>query len=354
MPNTPTTAVLIPCLNEEQTIRKVVTDFRRELPDAVIYVYDNRSTDSTSAEAKAAGAIVRYSPERGKGNVLRRMLRDIDADRYVLVDGDDTYPAEDVHQLLDTLDDGWDMVVGDRLSSTYFTENKRPFHNSGNRLVRFAINKAFHAEIRDVMSGYRAFNRLFAKSYSVLSDGFEIETEMTIHALDNKMRVTEVPVQYRDRPDGSESKLNTFSDGFKVLGLIFRLIYVNRPLPFFGTLAVIIGGVGLGLAIWVCVLFWKTGEVTRFPTLIGATMLMLFGIISLFTGLILEVVARKDRARFMFDANIFVASVNGDYGVTGTPHLADTPTATEGSYTTGGETELRSGSFSAETSDSLD
>ncbi len=329
MVNSLTTAVLIPCLNEEVTIRKVVEDFRHELPDAQIYVYDNRSTDNTASEARQAGAIVRFSPERGKGNVLRRMLRDIDADRYVLVDGDDTYPAEDVHKLLGTLDEGWDMVVGDRLSSTYFTENKRPFHNSGNRLVRFSINHAFHAHINDVMTGYRAFNRLFAKSYAVLANGFEIETEMTIHALDRKMRVTEVPVQYRDRPEGSESKLSTFSDGFKVLGMIFRLNYENRPLPFFGTLGVITGGVGIGLLIWIFVMFWRTGEVAKFPTLIGATMLVLFGIISCFTGLVLQVMGRRAREHFAFESNIFLATVNSEYGVTGENLHSETPTASE-------------------------
>lgn len=303
-----TTAVLIPCLNEEKTIGKVVEDFRRELPDAQIYVYDNASDDRTSEIAAAAGAIVRLAPERGKGNVLRRMLRDIDADRYVLVDGDDTYPAQDVHALLDSIDNGWDMVVGDRLSSTYFTENKRPFHNSGNRLVRSVINHTFHAQIRDVMSGYRAFNNLFAKSYAVMANGFEIETEMTIFALDHKIRVTEVPVQYRDRIEGSESKLSTFSDGAKVLNMIFRLVYENRPLPFFGTAGVIIGGVGFGLALWVCIEFAQTGQVRRFPLLIGATMLMVIGVISLFTGLILTVMARRDRSRFAFMAQTYVAT----------------------------------------------
>ena len=268
-----TTAVLIPCLNEEQTIGKVVADFRRELPDAVIYVYDNASDDRTSQVAADAGAIVRMAPERGKGNVLRRMLRDIDADRYVLVDGDDTYPAEDVHTLLDTLDQGWDMVVGDRLSSTYFTENKRPFHNTGNRLVRSAINSTFHAQIRDVMSGYRVFDNLFAKAYGVMSNGFEIETEMTIFALDRKLRVTEVPIQ-----------------------------------PFFGTLGGIIGGVGLGLALWVCIEFAQTGMVRRFPLLIGSTMLMIIGVIAVFTGLVLAVFARKDRSRFAFAAQTYIAA----------------------------------------------
>ena len=297
-----TTAVLIPCLNEEQTIGKVVADFRRELPDAVIYVYDNASDDRTSQVAADAGAIVRMAPERGKGNVLRRMLRDIDADRYVLVDGDDTYPAEDVHTLLDTLDQGWDMVVGDRLSSTYFTEN------TGNRLVRSAINSTFHAQIRDVMSGYRVFDNLFAKAYGVMSNGFEIETEMTIFALDRKLRVTEVPIQYRDRPEGSTSKLSTFSDGAKVLNLIFRLAYENRPLPFFGTLGGIIGGVGLGLALWVCIEFAQTGMVRRFPLLIGSTMLMIIGVIAVFTGLVLAVFARKDRSRFAFAAQTYIAA----------------------------------------------
>ena len=303
-----TTAVLIPCLNEEKTIGRVVTAFRQQLPDAQIYVYDNASDDRTSEFAAQAGAIVRIAPERGKGNVLRRMLRDIDADRYVLVDGDDTYPAQDVHALLDALDKGWDMVVGDRLSSTYFTENKRPFHNSGNRLVRSVINHTFHAHVHDVMSGYRAFNNLFAKSYAVMSNGFEIETEMTIFALDRKMRVTEVPVQYRDRVEGSVSKLSTFSDGAKVLNMIFRLVYENRPLPFFGSLGVIIGGVGFGLALWVCIEFAQTGEVRRFPLLIGSTMLMLIGVISIFTGLILAVMARRDRAQFAFESQIYIAS----------------------------------------------
>lgn len=303
-----TTAVLIPCLNEERTIGKVVAAFRRELPDAQIYVYDNASDDQTSERAAQAGAIVRMAPERGKGNVLRRMLRDIDADRYVLVDGDDTYPAQDVHALLDALDNGWDMVVGDRLSSTYFTENKRRFHNSGNRFVRCVINRMFHAHIRDVMSGYRAFNNLFAKSYAVMSDGFEIETEMTIFALDRKMRVTEVPVQYRDRVEGSVSKLNTFSDGAKVLNMIFRLVYENRPLPFFGSLGALIGGVGFGLALWVCIEFAQTGEVRRFPLLIGSTMLMLIGVVSIFTGLVLTVMARRTRTQFAFESQIYIAS----------------------------------------------
>lgn len=300
-----TTAVLIPCLNEEQTIGKVVSDFRKELPDAQIYVYDNASDDHTAQIAAAAGAIVRLAPERGKGNVLRRMLRDIDADRYVLVDGDDTYPAEDVHVLLSTLDEGWDMVVGDRLSSTYFTENKRPFHNVGNRLVRSAINHTFHAHIHDVMSGYRVFNNLFAKSYAVMSNGFEIETEMMIFAMDRKLRVTESPVQYRDRPEGSISKLSTFSDGLRVLNLIFRLVYENRPLPFFGTLGAVIGGAGLGLAIWVCVEFAQTGVVRRFPLLIGSTMLMIIGVIAFFTGLVLTVFANKARTQFAFEAQIY-------------------------------------------------
>ena len=214
-------AVLIPCYNESVTIKKVVEDYKKVLPEAVIYVYDNNSTDNTAELAKEAGAEVRYERRQGKGNVIRTMFRDIDADCYVMIDGDDTYPADNARELVDAVLNGEaDMVIGDRLSSTYFTENKRPFHNSGNKIVRWSINKLFHSDVTDIMTGYRAFSRQFVKSYPVLSKGFEIETEMTIHCLDKNFKIVEIPVSYRDRPEGSVSKLNTFSDGAKVLKTI--------------------------------------------------------------------------------------------------------------------------------------
>lgn len=212
----PTIAVLIPCYNESKTISKVIKDMKSSLPDATVYVYDNNSSDGTDQIAEASGAIVRYEPRQGKGNVIQAMFADVNADVYVMVDGDDTYPAEDAPKMVNAVCNGADMVVGDRLSSTYFTENKRAFHNSGNRIVRFLINSLFKANIRDIMTGYRAFNRSFVKNFPVLSKGFEIETEMTIHALDKNFNIVEIPITYRDRPIGSESKLNTFSDGFKL------------------------------------------------------------------------------------------------------------------------------------------
>ena len=227
-------AVLIPCYNESQTIEKVVREYHEALPEADIYVYDNNSTDGTDEIARRAGAIVRYEYRQGKGNVVRSMFRDIDADCYLMIDGDDTYPAENARQMVDlVLDKGVDMVVGGRLSSTYFTENKRPFHNSGNRVVRYLINKLFNNNVRDIMTGYRAFSRMFVKSFPVLSKGFEIETEMTIHAVDKNFLLEEVPVTYRDRPEGSESKLNTFSDGFRVLRTIASLFREYKPFKFF-------------------------------------------------------------------------------------------------------------------------
>ena len=298
--------VIIPCLNEEKTIFKVVSDFKRELPSADIIVYDNDSTDGTVLDAIRAGAIIRTVHDRGKGNVLRHALRGVDADRCVLVDGDDTYPAESVHEMLDELDDGYDLVVGDRLSSTYFTENKRPFHNIGNRIVRGSINWAFHAHMRDPMSGYRAFNRRFAKTYAVLSDGFEIETEMTIHALDKKLLVKEIPIGYRDRPEGSVSKLHTVRDGFRVLRLILRLFYEHRPIPFFCGSGLVIGLIGALFSLSVFIDYWHTGLVLRFPTLIGAVMMIVLGFICFFTGLMLDVIARKDRERFSMESEIFL------------------------------------------------
>ena len=232
-------AVLIPCYNESKTIEKVVKDFKKVLPEAVIYVYDNNSTDHTDEIARKAGAVVRYEYQQGKGNVIRRMFREIDAECYVMADGDDTYPAEFAPEMVEkVLKKKVDMVIGDRLSSTYFTENKRPFHNFGNSLVRKAINVMFKTEIKDIMTGYRAFSYQFVKSFPVLSKGFEIETEMSIHAVDKNMLLENVIIEYRDRPEGSESKLNTYSDGFKVLKTIGRLFKSYKPLAFFGTISV--------------------------------------------------------------------------------------------------------------------
>ena len=228
-----TIAVLIPCYNESQTITKVVSAFRTALPEATVYVYDNNSTDGTDELARAAGAVVRYERRQGKGNVIRSMFRQIEADCYLMVDGDDTYPAEHARQMCDlVLEQQADMVIGDRLSATYFTENSRAFHNMGNRLVRKLINSLFGSHIHDIMTGYRAFSRLFVKSFPVLSKGFEIETEMTIHAVDKNFLIREIPVEYRDRPEGSVSKLNTYADGMKVLGTIFKLYKDYKPMAF--------------------------------------------------------------------------------------------------------------------------
>ena len=233
-------AVLIPCYNESKTIEKVVKDYKEVLPEADIYVYDNNSTDGTDEIARKAGAIVKYEYRQGKGNVIRSMFKDIDADCYLMIDGDDTYPKENAREMCDfVLNKGVDMVVGDRLSSTYFTENKRPFHNVGNRLVRWLINSLFKGHINDIMTGYRAFSYEFVKTFPVLSKGFEIENEMTIHALDKNMYVEELPVEYRDRPAGSVSKLNTYSDGFKVLKTIARLFKEYKPMIFFGLISLL-------------------------------------------------------------------------------------------------------------------
>ena len=250
-------AILIPCYNESQTIAKVVADYRAVLPEADIYVYDNNSSDGTDAIAREAGAIVRYERRQGKGNVIRTMFREIDADCYLMVDGDDTYPAEHAREMVDlVLNEGADMVVGDRLSSTYFTENKRRFHNTGNVLVRKLVNLFFHGDVKDIMTGYRAFSKLFVKSFPVLSKGFEIETEMTIHALNKNMVLRNVLVSYRDRPEGSESKLNTVSDGMKVLFTIARLVRKNRPMAFWG----ILGGVFAAITAVLGVLAGVTGS----------------------------------------------------------------------------------------------
>ena len=296
-------AVLLPCYNEEATIGKVVRDFKAALPDAAIYVYDNNSTDRTAEIAAAEGAIVRKEPRQGKGNVVRAMFEDIDADVYVMADGDDTYPADAAPAMVEKVLEGYDMVIGDRLSSTYFQENKRPFHNFGNRLVRGSINGLFGAHVTDIMTGYRAFNFTFVKTYPVLSRGFEVETEMTIHSLNNNLRLFEMPIQYRDRPEGSVSKLDTVGDGIKVMSTIFRMIREYKPLPFFGGLGLIIGIVGIVLCGTVTFEFAKTSVVTHFPTLIGAVMLVITGLLLIIAGIILDVMAKNDRKTFVIDTN---------------------------------------------------
>ena len=273
-------AVLLPCYNEEVTIGKVVRDFKASLPDATIYVYDNNSTDRTAEIAEAEGAIVRREPRQGKGNVIRAMFEDIDADVYVMADGDDTYPADAAPAMVAKVLEGYDMVIGDRLSSTYFQENKRPFHNFGNRLVRGSINGLFGAHVTD-----------------------EVETEMTIHSLNNNLRLFEMPIQYRDRPEGSVSKLDTVGDGIKVMSTIFRMIREYKPLPFFGGLGLIIGIVGIVLCGTVTFEFAKTGVVTHFPTLIGAVMLVITGLLLIIAGIILDVMAKNDRKTFVIDTN---------------------------------------------------
>ncbi|MBQ2089709.1 MAG: glycosyltransferase [Lachnospiraceae bacterium] len=292
-------AVLIPCYNESQTIEKVVTDFKRALPDAVVYVYDNNSTDNTAEIAAAAGAVVRHEYQQGKGNVIRRMFRDIDAQCYLMVDGDDTYPAEFAPEMAaKVLERNVDMVVGDRLSSTYFEENKRPFHNFGNSLVRWSINKLFHNDIKDIMTGYRAFSYQFVKTFPVLSQGFEIETEMTIHASDKNMFMENVVIEYRDRPEGSESKLNTYSDGMKVLLTIAGLFRNYKPMAFFGAISLILAVLGIGFMIPVLMDYARTGLVDRFPTLIVCGFVLMTAIISFFSGMILQTIAHKNRQDF--------------------------------------------------------
>ncbi|MBR3050450.1 MAG: glycosyltransferase [Selenomonadaceae bacterium] len=300
-------AVLIPCYNESQTIAKVVRDFKQALPDARIYVYDNNSTDGTDEIARAAGAIVRYEYRQGKGNVIRTMFRDIDADCYLMIDGDDTYPAEHAREMCDLILSGAaDMVIGDRLSSTYFTENKRPFHNVGNVMVRKFINMFWRPKnpILDVMTGYRAFSPLFVKSFPVLSKGFEIETEMTIHALDKNFLLRSVPVNYRDRPAGSESKLNTYVDGAKVIMTIFNLYRDYKPLKFFGVVAAILAIIALILFVPVFLQYLQTSLVPRFPTLIVSGFLMLAALLSLACGLILDTIAKNNRKTFELHMNL--------------------------------------------------
>ena len=292
-------AVLIPCYNESVTIAKVVSDFKAVLPEADIYVYDNNSTDGTDEVARAAGAIVKYEYRRGKGNVVRSMFRDITADCYLMADGDDTYPAEYARELVDLVLDGKaDMAIGDRLSTTYFTENKRPFHNSGNVLVRKLINRIFKGNVTDIMTGYRAFSPLFVKSYPVVHAGFEIETDMTIFALDKNLTIRAIPVGYRDRPEGSESKLNTVKDGFRVLKTILQLFKDYKPLPFFGLIALVLFLIGLAAFIPVLVEYFRSGIVPRFPTMITALFIILASIEALCCGLVLDTQVKNNRKMY--------------------------------------------------------
>ena len=289
-------AVLIPCFNESTTIEKVVNDFKIAFPDSVIYVYDNNSTDGTADIAAKAGAIVRREYRQGKGNVIRSMFRQIDAECYLMIDGDDTYPAKDAKKMCDlVLNKGVDMVIGDRLSSTYFAENKRPFHNLGNRMVRSIINWLFGSNVRDIMTGYRAFSYRFVKNFPMLSKGFEIETEMTIHALDKNFLLEEIVVNYKDRPEGSVSKLNTYLDGIKVLTTIARLFRDYKPFAFFGCWALLIAIIALALFIPVLLEYFDSGLVPRFPTLIVSTVLGMMALMLWASGIILEVIAKKHR-----------------------------------------------------------
>jgi glycosyltransferase involved in cell wall biosynthesis len=290
-------AVLIPCYNEEKTIEQVVGDFRRELPEATIYVYDNNSTDRTAEVAARAGAVVRRERRQGKGNVVRSMFRDVDADVYVMVDGDNTYPAEFVHQLIQPILDGEaDMVSGDRLSNgSYVQENKRPFHNLGNHMVKVLINRLFHADLRDIMTGYRAFNRRFVKNMPVASEGFEIETEMTLHALDKKFSIVEIPIDYRDRPEGSFSKLNTFSDGMRVLKTVFWIFKDYKPLAFFSFCALVFFLAGLAMGIPVISEYLATGWISKLPSAVLAVGLMMLATTSLTSGFILDTIVKQHK-----------------------------------------------------------
>ena len=298
-------AVLIPCYNESATVEKVVKDWKKALPNAEVYVYDNNSTDNTDKIAKKAGAIVRYEYKQGKGNVIRSMFRDIDADCYIMIDGDDTYPVENGQEMCNLILEGKaDMVIGDRLSSTYFTENKRPFHNFGNKIVRWLINKLFKNNVKDIMTGYRAFSYEFVKSFPVLSKGFEIETEMTIHAVDKNFKLVEIPVTYRDRPEGSKSKLNTYSDGIKVLKTIAVLFKEYKPTLFFSLISFLLLILSLVLGIPVFIDYFKTGLVLRFPTLIVSCIILVIAILLWISGIILSVINKKHKQLYELYLNI--------------------------------------------------
>lgn len=292
-------AILIPCYNEAKTIEKVVKDYKKVLPTSDIYVYDNNSSDHTDEIAYKAGAIVKYEYRQGKGNVIRTMFRDINADCYLMIDGDDTYPAESAQEMCDLVLSGKaDMVIGDRLSSTYFTENKRPFHNFGNRIVRLLINKLFNNNIKDIMTGYRALSYDFVKGFPVLSKNFEIETEMTIHAVDKNYKIKEIPVSYRDRPNGSISKLNTYSDGIKVLKTIATLFKEYKPMGFFSIISLLLVLISLFFLIPVFEGYFKTGLVEKFPSLIVGCFIILTSILSLMCGIILQVIVKKDKQQY--------------------------------------------------------
>lgn len=294
-------AVLIPCYNEAETIAKVVDDWKQALPEAVVYVYNNNSTDDTASIAEAHGAVVRNEFKQGKGNVIRRMFREIDALCYIMVDGDDTYPAGCGREMVDlVLNKNVDMVIGDRLSSTYFKENKRLFHNFGNSFVRGSINMLFKSDIKDIMTGYRAFSYLFVKSFPVLSEGFEIETEMTIHCLDKNMSTANVVVDYRDRPKGSMSKLNTVSDGVKVIGTILKLYKNYKPLKFFGLVSAVLTIISIVGCIPVLADYFATGLVARFPTLIVCGFVFIAALISFFSGLQLQTIKQQNRQNFEY------------------------------------------------------
>lgn len=298
-------ALLIPCYNEAKTIGKVIADAKKYIPEAVIYVYDNNSTDGTADIAAAAGAVVRHEYQQGKGNVIRRMFREIDAECYLMTDGDDTYPLEYAKEMTDlVLNKKIDMVIGDRLSSTYFTENKRPFHNFGNSLVRWSINSLFKCHIKDIMTGFRAFSFEFAKTFPILSKGFEIETEMTIHSVYNNMSIENVIVEYRDRPQGSVSKLNTYSDGFKVIRTILRLFRNYQPFKFFAMISLLLTVIATIFLVPVLSAYFSTGLVLRFPTLIVCGFVYLAALQSFFAGLILSNNATKNRRDFEFQLNL--------------------------------------------------
>ena len=304
-------AVLVPCFNEGPTIGKVVRDFKTVLPNATVYVYDNNSTDNTAEEAREAGAVVRRECQQGKGNVIRRMFSEIDAECYVIVDGDDTYPAEAAAEMVEhVLRDRADMVIGDRLSSTYFSENKRPFHNLGNSMVRWFINKLFNNDIKDIMTGYRAFSYRFVKTFPTLSKGFEIETEMSIHAVDKNMLLRNVVINYRDRPEGSTSKLSTYSDGIRVLRMIHRLFRTYRPGMYFGLIAALLLLLSLAFLIPVLVEYSRTGLVERFPTLIVCGFVIIAALQSFFSGQILKTIYQKNRQDFEMDLYRVTSDLN--------------------------------------------
>ncbi|MCI8451922.1 MAG: glycosyltransferase [Eggerthellaceae bacterium] len=293
-------AVLVPCYNEAVTIAKVVDDFRRVLPEATVYVYDNNSSDGTAALAAAHGAVVRFESRQGKGNVVRQMFRDIEADYYLMVDGDDTYPAEAAPDLLAPLAaDEADMTVGDRLSNgSYGEENDRAFHGFGNDLVRFLIKAIYGYAFEDVMTGYRAFNRVFVKTMPVLSEGFQIETEISIHAVDKRWRIVDVPIAYRDRPEGSYSKLSTFGDGARVLRAITSLFKDYRPFAFFGWVALVFLLLGLVTGVPVIAEYLATDYVSKIPSAVLAVALVLCGALSITAGIILDTVAKSHRKQW--------------------------------------------------------